>query len=469
MSDKIRLNIGAGASNLSGFTPIDIKDGIDASGKLPYADGSVDEVYASHVLEHIHHSKTSATLTEWVRVLRPGGRLRIAVPNFGEIRRQQINGQMPLTMVNAWMHGTNDVDTDRHVAEFDEESLVASLRRLGIENPSRWEPQYDDCSRLPLSLNLGGYKRETRINPKPKVALALSTGRFGPIDLYSGVCDLCRIQGWPLYQWGGDNWAKALTCTIRKALNEQNPDYIVTLDFDSCFNAGEVAKMIDFMQEHPEVAACWPVQAHRHTDLPLGFAWDAAVQGYYDFSKDNPWKGEFTPHGSGHFGCTVIRRQVFDTMPQPWLAGLPNPNTMEWDEGALDNDIAFWVGMTGHGFLFGQLNTVQIGHMELCAKWVAGDKIMWQPIQNWRRNGRPKQAVFDGEGWVRRAFTRLEERMAEQGMRRVNADGTPYIDPPASPPEAPAPRPPVAKIVEVDDNELQESFNKYKNGSRVGT
>ena len=397
MADKIKLNIGAGGSNLPGFIPLDIQTGTDATKRLPYADESVDEVYASHVLEHIHHSKTLETLKEWVRVLKPGGRIRVAVPNFDRVLGER--GSLGPGMVSAWLHGSHDVDTDRHLAVFNWEQLDMMFRSLGIDHIGEWKAEYNDCSQLPMSMNIQGYKRMVRINPSPKVALVLSTARFGPIDLYGGVVELCRLKGWKFYQWGGDNWQKALTQLIEQAMAAEDLDYIITLDFDSCFDAAETAKMVDWMQEHPEVAAAWPVQAHRHQDLPLGYSPQAGAVNHYDFSKTNPWKGEFTSFGSGHFGCTVIRTQVFKTMPKPWLCGLPNPETGDWDRGALDNDISFWVSMQAHGFIFGQLNTVQIGHMEWCCKWVVGDKIAWQPIQHYRRHGRPKDAMFDGEAW----------------------------------------------------------------------
>lgn len=407
MGEKIRLNIGAGDTQIPGFISLDIKTGTDASQKLDYADGSVDEIYASHVLEHIHHSKTHEAVREWVRVLRPGGRIRIAVPDSARIAQQAASGVMPMNLYSAWMHGSHDVDTDRHQAEFNREHLESLLRGLGIEGIGEWKSEYEDCSRLPLSLNLGGYKRQIKINRNPKVVMVLSTGRFGPIDLYHGVAEHCRVQGWELLSWGGDNWAKALTGLMKKAL-DMGADYILSLDFDSCFDAAETVKLVEFMQEHPDVGAVWPVQAHRHQDTPLGYAPQWGAIGAYNFSKDNPWKGEFTQYGSGHFGCTVIRRELLTAMERPWFKGLPSiksdPSTPEitqidWDNDALDNDISFWVAAQSHGFVFGQLNSVQIGHMEWCIKWVAGDKIGWQPIQHYRQHGRPKWATFDGEAW----------------------------------------------------------------------
>jgi predicted SAM-dependent methyltransferase len=432
LTNKIRLNIGAGQSNLPGFIPLDIQTGTDASGKLPYGDGTVDEIYCSHCLEHIHHSKVYETLKEWVRVLRPGGRIRIAVPDWEQIFEKYRNGHIDTGLLNAWLHGTHPKETDRHQFVGTREEIEAMLRSLGIEDIGPWAPEYPDCSTIPDSLNVGGRKRVTVIKDKPVVAMVLSTNRLGFTDLYPCVTKLSHAYGWPLYQWGGDNWEKALTGTIKGAIAEVNPDYILTLDFDSVFEPAEIAAMVDWMQQHPEVMAAWPVQAHRHQNLPLGYAPAAGATNFYNFAKDNPWQGEFTPYGSGHFGCTIIRRQVFDAMEQPWFAGIPTttPTGVEWNRSSLDNDLSFWISMQAHGMLFGQLNNFQIGHMELAVKWVAGDKIIWQQINLWRKNGRPKEAVFDGEKW-------------NALMRKVHK----IPEPPQGSPELSAPPPPTEEVV----------------------
>lgn len=46
---------------------------------LPFEEGSVDTVYASHTLEHIQDP--AAAVREWFRVLKPGGYLVVAVPH----------------------------------------------------------------------------------------------------------------------------------------------------------------------------------------------------------------------------------------------------------------------------------------------------------------------------------------------------------------------------------------------------
>ncbi|MCI4362933.1 MAG: class I SAM-dependent methyltransferase [Thermoplasmata archaeon] len=48
--------------------------------RTPFRDGSFDLILASHVLEHLHDP--IAALREYDRLLRPGGRLVVGVPNF---------------------------------------------------------------------------------------------------------------------------------------------------------------------------------------------------------------------------------------------------------------------------------------------------------------------------------------------------------------------------------------------------
>jgi SAM-dependent methyltransferase len=54
---------------------------------IPAANGTADVVYHSHLLEHLDRSVVPSFLSEVLRVLKPGGRQRIAVPDFEQLCR----------------------------------------------------------------------------------------------------------------------------------------------------------------------------------------------------------------------------------------------------------------------------------------------------------------------------------------------------------------------------------------------
>src|SRR5262249_17774155 len=62
-------------------TPHDIRDG------LRFPDESFEVVYHSHVLEHLPPLDGRRLLRECYRVLKPGGTIRVAVPDLEEIAR----------------------------------------------------------------------------------------------------------------------------------------------------------------------------------------------------------------------------------------------------------------------------------------------------------------------------------------------------------------------------------------------
>lgn len=87
----MKINLGCWKRDLPGFTNVDIcdmphihyKHNVDS---LPmFKDNSADLIYASHVFEYFDREKGIGVLREWYRVLKHGGTLRIAVPNFDAI------------------------------------------------------------------------------------------------------------------------------------------------------------------------------------------------------------------------------------------------------------------------------------------------------------------------------------------------------------------------------------------------
>ncbi len=52
---------------------------------IPLADNSVDCVFTSHFLEHIRRPEAARVLKESLRVLKPGGRIRVVVPDVRKL------------------------------------------------------------------------------------------------------------------------------------------------------------------------------------------------------------------------------------------------------------------------------------------------------------------------------------------------------------------------------------------------
>lgn len=85
-----RLQLGAGSNLYEGWLNTDIVDYkrknevvyLDARKPFPLPDSSFDAVYSEHMIEHLTYREGLFCLRECHRVLRPGGRIRIATPSL---------------------------------------------------------------------------------------------------------------------------------------------------------------------------------------------------------------------------------------------------------------------------------------------------------------------------------------------------------------------------------------------------
>ncbi len=54
----------------------------NASHRIPHGNGTVDVVYSSHMIEHLDRREAAGFMAECLRVLKPGGVLRIVAPDL---------------------------------------------------------------------------------------------------------------------------------------------------------------------------------------------------------------------------------------------------------------------------------------------------------------------------------------------------------------------------------------------------
>lgn len=89
LADKplgLKLHLGSGATRLPGWVNIDAHPAelsLDLRWGLPFEPQSADYVFMSHVFEHLYYpEESSSVLRDIHRVLSPGGRLRLIVPDI---------------------------------------------------------------------------------------------------------------------------------------------------------------------------------------------------------------------------------------------------------------------------------------------------------------------------------------------------------------------------------------------------
>lgn len=162
--EKVRLHLGCWKRYISGFIHIDLcnmphidyRHKVD---KLPmFEDNSAELIYASHVLEYFDREEAEGVLLEWRRILKLGGILRLAVPDFPALLKVYektrdlkyllgpLYGRMVLDT------GTGKKEIIYHKTVYDFSSLKELFEKNGFEKVRRYDwretihKDYDDFS-----------------------------------------------------------------------------------------------------------------------------------------------------------------------------------------------------------------------------------------------------------------------------------------------------------------------------------
>ncbi len=172
-----KLHLGSGAHTKPGWVNIDVwtdprqtpkRHGTttinhDLTSGLPLADDTCAEIYSSHFLEHLSAEEGVSLLTDCHRVLRPGGRLRTCLPDFGRVAQAYVAGDneyfLPLYEVFKGLLGdgvagsatildpVNNIlyQWGEHRCMYDTEKLLTLLSAIGFAQvqASAFDPAID--------------------------------------------------------------------------------------------------------------------------------------------------------------------------------------------------------------------------------------------------------------------------------------------------------------------------------------
>lgn len=126
--------------------------------KLPFESGSVDLIYASHVIEYFDLEEVIPLLDEWHRVLKPGGVLRVAVPDFFKIAELYLGMHYRLDSFIGMLYGKMKMGdkTIYHKMAYDFKQLKSVLEFCKFTNVKKYDwretdhAQFDDHSQAYL-------------------------------------------------------------------------------------------------------------------------------------------------------------------------------------------------------------------------------------------------------------------------------------------------------------------------------
>lgn len=170
VAEPLRLHIG-GHQAKPGWKIFNIRSGknVDFVGNCTdlsqFATGAAEAVYASHVIEHLgHRQELPAALSEMRRVLRPGGKLYVSVPDLEFLAGLFLRPGMPVEIkirVVTMIFGMQANEHDYHKFAFSLDMMAWYLARAGFTKIMRVDDfgLFEDYSKLEvegkrISLNL---------------------------------------------------------------------------------------------------------------------------------------------------------------------------------------------------------------------------------------------------------------------------------------------------------------------------
>ena len=380
----LRLDIGGDVPR-DGWTIVDRKVGKEAY-PLDYPDESADEIEASHILEHFKIAEKVNVLREWVRVLKPGGLIRIAVPDLEKTARMWLAGELPRHLdIERIIYGGQVDANDHHGCGFHFAELASMMNKAGLIGVQRWAGRTDSSSSYPFSLNLEGRKmpdeafieRTARsivgVMSKPRLSWTENTDAMHAAIHRLGIAVTTGTSAYVM---------QTFETTMSRHADEGLHKYILTIDYDTVFSPGDVLQLAMFMEMHTEIDALAPMQVKRG-----GTAWLIG----HAMKRDDMLADVVEPK-SAHFGLTMFRADRLRDLPPPWMMPVPGPDG-RWGDGHQDEDIRFWHHFREHGRRVFLCPRVVVGHLEVVVAWPDRRtlKPMYQHVDQYQDDGPPPQ------------------------------------------------------------------------------
>ena len=92
-----------------------------------------DHIEANDILEHVKVDRWRACLNGWVRLLKPGGTMRVQVPDPHAVMQRFQEGKIDEATLNRVIYGESTGEFDRHYQLISMERLGRAMMDAGLE------------------------------------------------------------------------------------------------------------------------------------------------------------------------------------------------------------------------------------------------------------------------------------------------------------------------------------------------
>lgn len=347
---------------------------------------TLDSIDMGQIMDLIPSDKALEVLKNAERVLRPFGTLRMIVTDFDFVCDAYKNGTGD---PEATLCGTGVLNS----SIYNRTKVSELVNHAGFEIISAadgsltWKPE-------PHSIGITARKKRRAMPKIPfdDVHAIMSLPRVSWTETFAKTLEVASQLQMKFTKSTGVFWSQSLERMMSGIVKENGCKYILTIDYDSIFDARDVIRLWQVMEDNSDIAALCPMQIGRdRSEMLLNMVDEngksiqtAPVEFFYRDAIDIK---------NGHFGLTLIRVDALKDFPHPWFLGVPNEEG-KWEERRTDDDIYFWHKMRAAGKRVCATPKVRIGHLQCVITWPKDDfSLVHQYVGKFHDDGRPAECM----------------------------------------------------------------------------
>ena len=347
---------------------------------------TLDSIDMGQIMDLIPSDKALEVLKNAERVLKPFGTLRMSVTDFDFV-------------CDAYKNGTGDPEATLcgtgvlNASIYNRTKVSELVNHAGFEIISAadgsltWKPE-------PHLIGITARKKRRAIPKIPfdDVHAIMSLPRISWTETFAKTLEVASQLQMRFTKSTGVFWSQSLERMMSGIVKDDGCKYIMTIDYDSIFDARDVIRLWQIMEDNPDIAALCPMQIGRdRSEMLLNMVDEngksiqtAPVEFFYRDAIDIK---------NGHFGLTLSRVDALKDVPHPWFLGVPNEDG-KWEERRTDDDIYFWHKMRAAGKRVCATPKVRIGHLQCVITWPKDDfSLVHQYVGKFHDDGRPAECM----------------------------------------------------------------------------